>query len=77
MLNPSDKKQRNTLIELAWLLISLYVLLWVTGARPFESLQQALRWNAAMEKKKNEPWDEKIEGEDEGQPAPKLRRDVP
>jgi hypothetical protein len=31
MLNPSDKEQRKTLVELTWLLITLYLLISVMG----------------------------------------------
>ena len=34
MLDPSNSKQRNTLVDLVWLLISLYFLFSITGFRP-------------------------------------------
>ena len=35
MLDPSDSKQRNTLVELAWLLITLYFVWSIFGFRNF------------------------------------------
>ncbi len=40
MLDPSDSKQRSTLVEIVWLLVALYVLYSICGLGP-SGCQQA------------------------------------
>lgn len=51
MLSPSDPKQRNTLVDLVWLLIVLYFLYSITGFRHLgcQPAPPAVHWNAEDE----------------------------
>lgn len=77
MLNPSDSKQRNTLVDLVWLLIVLYFLYSITGFRHFGCQQDppAAKWKALIEDKV-EPWQERP-AEEKWPPGPQPRRDFP
>ena len=79
MLNPSDPKQRNTLVDLVWLLIVLYFLYSITGFRHFgcQPAPPPAKWNALKQEDKVEPWDERPADENGPPPGPQFRRDFP
>ena len=57
MLDPSDSKQRSTLVDLAWLLFSLYLLYSVFGFRNFgcQQVPPQARWDAVAAPDAAEP----------------------
>ena len=58
MLDPSDSKQRNTLVDLAGLLITLYILYSILGFRHFGCHPQdpmPAKWNDLNQQEPFEP----------------------
>jgi hypothetical protein len=59
MLDPSDSRQRNTLVDLVWLLVVLYFLYSFTGFRGCQP-RPAAPWNELQqEEQKKDRWEEK------------------
>ena len=75
MLNSSDAKQRGTLLDLAWLLLTILFLWWVTGFRPFGGRDPAAKWKVPMHEEKIEPWHDKAAAEEGVLPGPKFGED--
>lgn len=79
MLNPSDSNQRNTLVDLVWLLITLYFLYSIFGFRHF-GCQQAppvAKWDAVQQQDKLEHWEGRPADQKELPPDASPRRDFP
>ena len=78
MLDPSDDKQRNTLVSLVWLLIIVYFYFSITGFRHLscQPAPPAAKWDALAPAEHAEPWDDR-QGPGLAPPAPKPWRAFP